>query len=156
MGLSILELSVPGLFVLGLSDWGSSAPSLSIEGLHPFSFTFPFFLGLGSCSCTDCEESCAPPDFTPYQKQEFAKSGKIDYWQMIVIIIFASGILVGFILFLFKNHIFVKPNVVYVEECVNKQNSQDQQGLVSNLNYPFRTSQFPSEWLKKNPQNEII
>ena len=104
---------------------------------------------MGSCSCTDCEESCAPPDFTPYQKQEFAKSGNIDYWQMIVIIIFASGILVGFILFLFKNHIFVKPNVVYVEECVNKQNSQDQQGPVSNLNYPFRTSQFPSEWLKK-------
>ena len=70
---------------------------------------------------------------------------------MVVIIIFASGILVGFILFLFKNHIFVKPNVVYVEECVNKQNSQDQQGPVSNLNYPFRTSQFPSDWLKKNP-----
>ena len=53
---------------------------------------------------------------------------------MIVIIIFASGILVGFILFLFKNHIFVKPNVVYVEECVNKHNSQDQQGPVSNSN----------------------
>jgi hypothetical protein len=131
-----------------------------------------FFLGLGSCSCTDCEESCAPPDFTPYQKQEFAKSGNIDYWQMIVIIIFASGILVGFILFLFKNHIFVKPNVVHVEECASKHNSQDQQVPVSNSNFkfrslkldfclqtnfhPFRTSPFLSDSLKKNPQSEII
>ena len=75
---------------------------------------------------------------------------------MIVIIIFASGILVGFILFLFKNHIWVKPNVVHVEECANKHNSQDQQGSVSNSKYTFRTSQFPSDWLKKNPQNDII
>ena len=90
-----------------------------------------FFSDLGSCSCTDCEESCAPPDFTPFQKQEFAKYGDIDYWQIIIIIIFAIAFWNFGIYFIFKNLICVNnpTNVVSVEEC-NKKQDQEQQMVV--------------------------
>ena len=54
-----------------------------------------FFPGLGSCSCTDCEEACAPPDFSPYIKSNFGIIDGIDIWAICIISGFVLYILIG-------------------------------------------------------------
>lgn len=81
--------------------------------------------GSGSCSCTDCELSCAAPDFSPYIKQEFAKANQVDIWQLSILIIFISGMMIGLISFIFHQYFNVKNNVVFVEEC-QKQEQHDE------------------------------
>ena len=42
-----------------------------------------FLLGYGSCSCTDCEQSCTPPDFSPFMKTKFGVSENgMDVWTL--------------------------------------------------------------------------
>jgi hypothetical protein len=54
--------------------------------------TFPVFSGLGTCSCTDCELSCAPPDFSPFKKTEFGIIKGLDYWALVISLVFGCGI----------------------------------------------------------------
>ena len=72
--------------------------------------------GLGSCSCTDCENACAPPDFEPFKKVQFAKDETFDYWQITVVSIFVIGIILGLVFFVLDRYMCSKNNVVFVEE----------------------------------------
>ena len=77
-----------------------------------------YFSGMGSCSCTDCEQSCAPPDFTPFQKEKFAISEKMDTWQIGVVVVFVGIAMISMTIFVFVRYLcpHSHSNVIFVEE----------------------------------------
>ena len=86
--------------------------------------------GLGSCSCTDCETSCEPPDFSVYQK---SNDKWIEYWQIIVIAVFVSGIIIAALFMVFAKLIWSQNNVVFVQGQKENQTEPPIETIEENL-----------------------